>query len=50
VDSRLDEVNDFSIYQILPATLGLRGNSAFDRTEYRTQKNNISEEQSAAGA
>jgi hypothetical protein len=40
----------FSIYLILPATLGPRVHSASNRNEYQKQKNNVSGEQSAAGA
>jgi hypothetical protein len=39
----------FSVYLILPAALGPGVYSAFNRNEYQKQKNNISEEQSAAG-
>jgi hypothetical protein len=39
-----------SIYLILAAALGLEVNSASNRNEYQKQKNNVSEEQSAAGA
>jgi hypothetical protein len=35
---------------ILPATLGPRIYSASNRNEYQKQKNNVSEEQSVAGA
>jgi hypothetical protein len=43
--SRRDEVNEFfSIYLILPATLGPGVYSASDRNEYQKQKNNVCEE------
>jgi hypothetical protein len=42
------ELNIFSIYLILPATLGPGAYSASDRNEYQKQKNNVSGEQSAA--
>jgi hypothetical protein len=49
--TRPDEVNDFfSIYLILPAALTLGIHSACKRNEYQKQKNNVSGEQSAAGA
>jgi hypothetical protein len=46
VGSRADEVNEFffSIYLILPATLGPGVYSASNGNEYQTQKNNISRE------
>jgi hypothetical protein len=47
--SRPDEVNEFfSIYLILPATLGLGVYSASNRNEYQKHKNNVSGEQSTA--
>jgi hypothetical protein len=49
--SRPDEVNEFfSIYLILPATLGPGVYSACNRNEYKKQKNNVLGELSAAGA
>jgi hypothetical protein len=48
---RPDEVNElFSIYLILPASLGPGVHSAANRNEYQKQTNNVSGEQSAAGA
>jgi hypothetical protein len=42
-DSRPDEVNEhFSIYQILPAAIGLGIYPASNRSEYLEQKNNVS--------
>jgi hypothetical protein len=38
------------MYLILPSALGSGVYSAFNRNEYQKQKNNICEEQSAAGA
>jgi hypothetical protein len=44
-------VNAFSsIYLILPAALGHRVYSASNRNEYQKHENNVSGEQSAAGA
>jgi hypothetical protein len=40
----------FLIYLILPAALGTGVYSASNRNEYQKQKNNVSGEQSAAGA
>jgi hypothetical protein len=40
----------FSIYLMLPAALGPWVYSAFKRNEYQKQKNNVSGEESAAGA
>jgi hypothetical protein len=40
----------FSIYLIFPAALGPGVYSASNRNEYQKQKNNVSGEQSAAGA
>jgi hypothetical protein len=40
----------FSIHLILPAALGPGLHSASNRNEYQKQKNNVSGEQSAAGA
>jgi hypothetical protein len=40
----------FSIYLILTPALGPEVYSAFNRNEYQKQKNNVSEQQSAAGA
>jgi hypothetical protein len=40
----------FLIYLILPATLGPGVYSASNRNEYQKQKDNVSEEKSAAGA
>jgi hypothetical protein len=49
--SRPDEVSEFfPIYLILPAALGPGVHSASNRNEYQKQKNNVSGEQSAAGA
>jgi hypothetical protein len=49
--SRSDEVNElFPVYLILPAALGPGIYSTSARNVYQTQKNNVSEEQSAAGA
>jgi hypothetical protein len=46
-----DEVNFFfSIYLILPAALGPGVYSTSNRNEYQKQINNVSGEQSAAGA
>jgi hypothetical protein len=46
-----DELNEyFSIYLILPATLGPRVYSACNRNEYQKQRNKASGEQSAVGA
>jgi hypothetical protein len=42
--SRPDEVIFFSVYLILPATLGPGVYSASNRNEYQKQKNNVSEE------
>jgi hypothetical protein len=43
--SRSDDVNAFfQIYLILPAALGLRVYSAFNRNEYQKQRNNVSGE------
>jgi hypothetical protein len=42
--SKPDEVTDFFMYLILPATLGPGVYSASDRNEYQKQKNNISGE------
>jgi hypothetical protein len=47
--SRPNEVS-FSIYLILPATLGPGVYSASNRNEYQKQRNNVSGEQSAADA
>jgi hypothetical protein len=41
---------NFSIYLILPATLGPGLHSASDRNEYQKQKNNVAGENSATGA
>jgi hypothetical protein len=49
--SRPDEVNEFlSIYLIFQAALGPGVHSASNRNKYQKQKNNVSEEQSVAGA
>jgi hypothetical protein len=40
----------FPTYLIFPATLGPEVYSASNRNEYQKQKNNISEDYSAAGA
>jgi hypothetical protein len=40
----------FSIYLILPAALGPGVHSASNRNEYQKERNNVSGEQSAAGA
>jgi hypothetical protein len=48
-ETRSGEWN-FSIYLFLPAALGLGVHSASNRNEYQKQKNNVSREQSAAGA
>jgi hypothetical protein len=46
-----DEANEFvSIYLIVPAALGPGVYSASNRNEYQKQKNNVSGEQSTAGA
>jgi hypothetical protein len=43
-------VNEFfPIYLILPTALGPGVHADFNRNEYQKQKNNVSEEQSAAG-
>jgi hypothetical protein len=41
-------MNLFSIYLILPASLGPEVHSASKRNEYQKQENNVSGEQSAA--
>jgi hypothetical protein len=43
-------MNFFSIYLILPASLGPGVYSASNRNEYQKQNNNVSVEQNAAGA
>jgi hypothetical protein len=41
---------NFSLYLILPAAQGPGVHSASNRNEYQKQKNNVSGEQSIAGA
>jgi hypothetical protein len=50
--SKCDEVNAFffSIYLILPASLGPGIYSASNRNEYKKQKNNVFRESSTGGA
>jgi hypothetical protein len=48
--SRPDEVIDFAIYLILPATPGPGVHSVSNRNWYQKHKNNVSGEQRAAGA
>jgi hypothetical protein len=43
-------INFFSMDIILPAALGPGDYSASNRNEYQKQKNNVSDEQSEAGA
>jgi hypothetical protein len=47
---RSDEMNEFSIYLILPAALAPGVHLASNRNEYQKQKNNVSGKQSAADA